>query len=211
VPLRRCLPLLFLLAGAGTLGAQEPGPPGPFVIDVRGALSRFGENPQLAADQGVPLASLPGSGLGVTVGAHWYPLRRHRITFGLGGEALFSRGRRTPPAAEGFDPLPSVETRFSSYAPQLSFNFGTEQGWSYLSGGIGASRFSVTPEGSTRRQPDRPQTINYGGGARWFVRPRLAFTFDLRFYAVRPFQPTDTDPGRPRMTLMVVNLGASFK
>ena len=28
--------------------------------------------------------------------------------------------------------------------------------------------------------------LNYGGGARWFNSPHLAFTFDIRFYAISP-------------------------
>ena len=37
----------------------------------------------------------------------------------------------------------------------------------------------------------RVETINYGGGARWFIKPRLAFSIDVRFYAV---SPTTTAP-----------------
>ena len=30
------------------------------------------------------------------------------------------------------------------------------------------------------------KTINYGGGARWFTKTHLAFSFDVRFYAINP-------------------------
>ena len=34
---------------------------------------------------------------------------------------------------------------------------------------------------------DEPlNTINYGGGARWFIKPHVAFSFDVRFYAINP-------------------------
>ena len=36
---------------------------------------------------------------------------------------------------------PTVNARFSALSPQVSLNFGTRDGWSYLSGGIGWARF----------------------------------------------------------------------
>ena len=44
-------------------------------------------------------------------------------------------------------------------------------------------------------------TLSYGGGARWFERPHLALSLDLRLYALRS----------PRMTIAVISIGASFK
>ena len=32
----------------------------------------------------------------------------------------------------------------------------------------------------------RLKTINYGGGARWFAKAHVAFSFDVRFYAINP-------------------------
>ena len=65
-------------------------------------------------------------------------------------------------------------------SPQLSLNFGNGNGWSYLSVGIGRSLWSITPDGAQSRPIDEEpiRTINYGGGARWFIKPHLAFSLD---------------------------------
>ena len=56
-------------------------------------------------------------------------------------------------------------------APQLSFNFGTSDGWSYLSVGAGTARVNAEATGSS-------SAINAGGGARWFMKRHLAVGFD---------------------------------
>jgi hypothetical protein len=135
-----------------------------------------------------------------------------------------NRSRQTPDAsAVAAGQLRPSEERFLSAAPQLSFNFGTGHGWSYLSGGIGLSQWSVVPDGVEPLDADvaRLKTVNYGGGARWFIRPHLAFSFDVRFYAMNPgtggevLQGTPPQatplPGTPRTTLMIVGAGVSVK
>ena len=57
----------------------------------------------------------------------------------------------------------------------------------------------------------RANTLNYGGGARWFLKEHLAFSVDLRFYAISPLAATDTQPSSPRMTVKVLSMGAAFK
>ena len=103
--------------------------------------------------------------------------------------------------------------RFTYLAPQLSLNFGTGAGWSYLSGGIAASKWSVVPNSSVPLLPDdeRLKTIDYGGGARWFAKPHLAFSLDVRFYAINPSSPAPGLPGAPRTTLFVIGAGISLK
>ncbi len=73
----------------------------------------------------------------------------------------------------------TVNTRFSAVSPQISFNFGARDGWSYISGGIG--RGTLTTQRVDEPLPDPEsgtKTINYGGGARWFAKKHLAVTFD---------------------------------
>ena len=76
-----------------------------------------------------------------------------------------------------------------------------------------ASTWSLVPDGSSPQPPDeeRLKTIDYGGGARWFARPHLAFSFDVRFYAINPSSPTFALPGGPRTTLLVFGVGVSLK
>ena len=54
-------------------------------------------------------------------------------------------------------------------------------------------------------------TLNMGGGARWFAKPHLAFTFDVRYYLTRPEVQTADYPGRQRNRLMVLSAGVSIK
>jgi len=210
--------LLLIVALAAPARAQDPPPRIPwFTVDLHGSVPRFpSDDVELAASRGMVLAELPGRGLGVQVGAHFYPFRWRAVTFGLGGEFATSHASKTPPT--GVAGLRPADERYRSLAPQLSFNFGTGRGWSYLSGGLGTSTWAITPEGQEDYPPDteRLKTINYGGGARWFIRSHLAFSFDVRFYAINPglsFVTADgrVRPGSPRTTLLVIGAGVSIK
>jgi hypothetical protein len=201
---------MVLMAAAATAAAQDAGPIGPFVIDLRGSLAAYGQNPELAANRGFVASQLPSLGLGLDMGGHVYVFRWRAITFGLGASVLFSRNERGP-SEDLFPERPPVKTRFTAASPQLSFNFGDGDGWSYLSGGLGTSRLSVFDASRDEPPQRRAKTLNYGGGARWFAKDHLAFTFDLRFYAISPLVQKDDQPGAPRMTLMVLNVGAAFK
>lgn len=211
----RVFPLLLcaVFFGARPVRAQDPPPRIPwFAVDLHGTVPRFpSDDVELAASRGMNLAELPGRGLGVQVGAHLYPFRWRAVTFGIGGELAASRARKTPP--QGVQNLRPSEERYRSIAPQLSFNFGTGNGWSYLSGGIGQSTWAIVPEGQENYPPDseKLKTINYGGGARWFIKSHVAFSFDVRFYAINPGLAFGTRPGSPRTTLMVIGAGASIK
>jgi hypothetical protein len=197
--------------------AQDPPPRiGPFAIDLHGTVPRFpADDPVLAESRGMILQELPGSGLGVQVGVHIYPLRWRAVTFGIGGEMTAGRARQTPAAttATTVTTVRPADERFVSIAPQLSFNFGTGNGWSYISGGMGLSVWQLVPDGQENFPPDfeRLRTINYGGGARWFMKKHLAFSLDVRFYAINPGSPYVGFPGSPRTTLTVIGAGISLK
>jgi hypothetical protein len=210
---------LFILAAvsfAGPARAQDPPPRiGPFVIDLHGTLPRFPEDQLVADSRRMSLAELPGSGLGVQVGIHVYPIRWKAITIGLGGEYASGRARQTP--AEGATNLHSADERFTSLAPQLSLNFGNGHGWSYISGGLGNATWSIVPQGQDGYPPDSEtlKTVNYGFGARWFAKSHVAFSFDVRFYVMNPgiggeVQGTPL-PGTPRTTLLIFGAGVSVK
>jgi hypothetical protein len=203
--------------------AQAPAPPPPddpdtlpipkFVVDARGVIPRFKQNTTIAEGLKVSTANLPTRGLGLVVGAHWYPLHAGVVTFGIGGEWMDGRASRTldptPPATE---PSPTVKARLSAISPQVSLNFGKRNGWSYLSGGIGRSTYTTEREDAPLPDPESgSKTINYGGGARWFVKKHLAFAVDLRFYAINPQDATAERPAVPRMTLMMLSAGVAFR
>jgi hypothetical protein len=210
--------LIYLWAARATAQDAPPPPPethpiGRFVVDARAAFPKFKQNPVTATAIGVATASLPTRTIGLVAGAHWYPKRLGVMTLGLGGELMTAHASRTQdPATKDAEPGPTARTRFSALSPQVSFNFGAREGWSYISGGIGWSSFTVDRE--DRPFPDaesRIKTINYGGGARWFSKRHVGVSLDLRFYAVNPQLATSTRPAYPRMTLMVMNGGVAFK
>jgi hypothetical protein len=197
---------------ASGLSAQEPPPPIPrFVVDLHGNVLSFPDSLQLAESRGLNQLELPGRGLGFDVAAHVYPLRWRAIVFGVGGQLTRARGHQS---SSGDTPgLRAVTERFTSIAPQLSFNFGSGTGWSYLSGGMSSSRWSLVPDGSVALAPDeeRLKTINYGGGARWFIKTHVAFSFDVRFYAINPSTSTGGVTTSPRTTLVIIGAGVSLK
>ena len=203
--------VLLLMTAVTPAAAQDPGPIGPFVVDVRGSFVSVGQDAELAANRGLGPDQLAGSGLGLDIGGHVYPFRWRGITFGVGVSALFTSPSRSP-GQDDLDPNgPTVKTRFTALSPQLSFNFGDGDGWSYLSGGLGISRMSVFVEDGDEPEQRRAGTLNYGGGARWFIKPSLAFSFDVRLFAISPLAQNDTEPGSPRMTRVAVSVGVSIK
>jgi hypothetical protein len=207
--------LCAFVSGARSVCAQDPPPRIPwFVVDAHATVPRFpSDDQELADSRAMTLAELPGRGWGAQVGLHIYPLRWRVITFGVGGEVAVGRATKTPSSDDATVTLPPAREVFRTIAPQLSFNFGNGNGWSYLSGGIGRSTWAIVPEGQDNYPPDSEplKTINYGGGARWFIKPRLAFSFDVRLYAINPGSPFGGLAGSPRTTLMVIGAGISLK
>jgi hypothetical protein len=207
--------LLFTFASLpSVVAAQEPPPRiGPFVLDVHGTIPNFPDDPQLAASRGLSQADLPGVGFGVHAGAHVYVFKWKAITVGLGGSVAAARAHTSEKVSDGAVLGHAVTETFAHAAPELSFNFGNGNGWSYISGGIGLSNWSIVPDGSVAATADeqRLRTINYGGGARWFIKKHLAFSFDARFYQIDPGTPTIFGPGSPRTTLLIAGAGISLK
>jgi hypothetical protein len=100
----------------------------------------------------------------------------------------------------------------TAITPQVSLNFGKRNGWSYVSGGIGwASHASELQEDPFADSDSRRTAINYGGGARWFATPHVAFTFDLRFYAIGAQEATTLRPAVAKTTVMVVSAGIGLR
>ena len=197
--------------------AQDPPPPIPWVVlDLHATVPRFpSENQALADSRDMKLGELPGSGLGMQIALNLYPLRTRLVPFGLGGELAIGRARKTPlpgATAPGVLPLRASEENITSLSPQLSLNFGNGSGWSYLSAGLGQTTWSLSTDdlGDYPSNGDKLKTLNYGGGARWFIKPRVAFSFDVRFYAISPGFAY-IFPATPRTTLLVIGAGVSVK
>ena len=197
--------------------AQDPPPRIPLIaLDLHGTLPFFPVDDALAASRNLRVAELPGTGLGLHGALTLYPLTWKAVTFGIGVDAAVGRSHKGAGTIGGTEvPLRAVTETFAHLAPEISFNFGTGNGWSYISGGLGPSVWSITPDDGTAYAADseRLKTINYGGGARWFIKPHLAFSLDVRFYAINPSSPDPLSglPSSPRTRLLMIGAGISLK
>ena len=208
-PLVTLVAAVFLITSPAS--AQDPPPPiGRFAVDIRGSFPGFPGGAALAESRGMAESELPGRGPGVEIGAHVYPLHWKAMTIGLGGQLLLARAASNAVASAG---VRGATATLASFSPQLSFNFGNGDGWSYVSGGIGATTWSLVPDGAMPLAIDetRLQTVNYGGGARWFAKPHVAFTFDVRFYDITSGVAGAGYRAHPRTRLIVMGGGVSFK
>lgn len=206
--------LVLLSVDARLAVAQDPPPKiGPFVVDLHGTVPRFPRDPVLAASRNVQPAELPRTGLGLHAGATVYLLTWKAVTFGVGADLTLARAHQPGPRLTATTRgVASTET-FNHFAPELSFNFGDGDGWSYLSGGIGRGVWSVVADGASPLDvnSERLKTINYGGGGRWFIKRHLAFSLDVRFYAINPSTAGQGLPAGPRKTLLIMGAGISVK
>ena len=216
-----------LVAFCPAAGAQEPPPPLPRVIvDLHGIIPVFpNDNAQLAGSRTVfdPLragprrlfvSELPGAGFGGRVGISLYLFRWKVVTVGVSGEAWTASSNSTPAATTvvlsdgSVATLFPVNERLTSGDGQLSLNFGSGHGWSYLSGGFGRSQWSIVPDGASASSADAQllPTTNYGGGAHWSIKRHLGFGLDVRIYELQP-----GTSGSPRTRLLVAGAGIFLK
>jgi len=209
--------ICITMVGAARVNAQDPPPPIPrFVVDVHASVPLFPSDSQQLIDSRNPswsLGDLPSRGWGGQLGLHLNLLRWRALTLGIGGEVMVARATSPPPTEETPSAI-ALEERIVSAAPQLSFNFGTGHGWSYLSGGVGRSVLSLHETGQLESNSDvEPlSTINYGGGARWFIKNHLAFSLDVRFYEIQPGTPVPPLlVGSPRTRMFIIGAGISLK
>jgi hypothetical protein len=166
---------------------------------------------------------LPGRGWGMSGAATVYPFKLGIITFGFG--AAISRGGGKGEALEittgsGSSAVtvmtPVFRTQVVNVIPQLSINFGRKLGWSYLSAGVGTTRVSArSDQTATLPEVALPeswnQALNFGGGARWFMKPRLGASFDVRFVKLGSRSATDTLPAGKRTQMWSISAGISIQ
>ena len=208
---RVCALVLFLCTTPLTASAQDDEPIGRLVVDARGSFVSFPRSEELAILRGFVPLETPGPGFGLDVGAHLYLFRWNVVTFGVGGRFHTSLADQGPSEFAPDPDGPSARKKLTALSPQISFNFGGRNGWSYISGGMGAARLSLHSLDMDAPPQRFAKTLNYGGGVRWFTSEHVAFSLDLRFYAISPLEEMDDEPGSPRMTIMALSIGASFK
>ena len=201
---------LLLCGAAGPVSAQAQDPVGPFVVDVRGVMAGLptseGWAPALPAG-----TVIPSRGFGLEGGAHVYPVQWGPVRLGFGAAVTFARGKAATETVEG---TPEVITRSSTFAPQLSFNFGHRLGWSYLSAGYGAAKVSsestaIGLQPATTFDPGWGGAMSFGGGARWFLTDHLGFGFEARWHVLGSRQASAASAAAPRATLFHLAVGIS--
>lgn len=203
---------LVPLAAPAAAQTREPLP--WFAVDVHGATvglpTAEGWVPAVSAD-----TPLPDRGWGVAGGVTVYPLRLGVATFGVGASLSTTRATGSGLNETGAA-RPVVRTEVLNLLPQLSVNFGHRLGWSYLSAGLGrtkvASRAEATATTLEDIVPDAwNQALNFGGGARWFMRPRLGFGFDVRFVKLGSRGATALLPSARRTQMITVSAGITIQ
>lgn len=201
--------VVLLLVWAGRAFAQAPDPVGPFVIDVRGLMAGLptqqGWVPLLPAD-----TSVPSRGFGLEGGGHVYPVRWGPVQVGFGAALTVARGTATA-TIEG---TPDIVTRSTTFAPQMSFNFGHRLGWSHLSVGYGAAKVvsesaAVAGQAATTQDSGWGGAINFGGGARWFIADHIGVGFEARWHLLSSRTGAATTLAAPRATLFHLAVGLS--
>jgi len=189
----RCLVAAVLVLATAPAAAQGPDPVAGYVIDLRGATS--GLPKETAFFPGIPVETIvPARGFGFDVGVHVYPFTLGPSRIGFGAAYVGVRGT-----------TPGIVANVRTLAPQVSFNFGTAGGWSYLSAGLGRAWVTSTVDresGALISESGALSAMNYGGGARWFLRRRLAIGFDVRFHRVS---------GPPKTNLVSASVGFSVR
>jgi hypothetical protein len=209
-----------------------PEPPDPlarlpwFAVDAHAATVGL---PQ--AEGWVPVVPaetpLPGRNWGFGGGVTVYPFKLGFVTFGVGASLLKGSGVSEPlmtvpasPATPNTPPATPtttvVRTGVTHMLPHVSINFGRKLGWSYLSAGMGRSKvtssadaFGTIPEIVV---PEAwSQSLFFGGGAKWFMKPHLGAGFDVKFITLSSRSPTDTVPSARRTKLWNISAGISIQ
>ena len=183
---------LLLLLSAAPAYAQAVEPPGPWVLDLRGATSGLPSDtaffPPLAVD-----TLVPSRGFGFEAGAHVYVFSLGPARVGIGAAYTSARGTSE-----------TVTATVSALAPQVSFNFGSSNGWSYLGAGLGVAWIRTTAvqlSGEAEQESGGVRALNFGGGARWFLTSHVGVGFDLRWHQLA---------STPRTMLLSASAGFSI-
>jgi hypothetical protein len=212
---------LFLLLASVPASAQTSERLPWFALDAQGAWASLP-----TAEGWVPAVPattpLPGRAWGVAGGATVYPLKTGLITWGVGVSMHTGKSTSDPLMSTETATAPSVPTtttvttQITSMLPQISMNFGHKLGWSYLSAGYGKSKvvsssaaFGTTPAQAVPEAWNG--AINFGGGARWFMKPHLGASFDVRFTKLGSRAATDVLPAAKRTQMVTISVGISIQ
>lgn len=191
--MRRLFAAVAVVLAATPAAAQAPDPVAGYVVDLRGSTS--GLPKESTFFPAVPAETIiPARGFGLDVAGHIYVLSLGPSRIGLGASYLHTRGT-----------TPVVTSTLRVLAPQASVNFGSVNGWSYLSAGLGRGWIRTTAAVDSETltaESDALTAVSYGGGARWFLARRLAVGFDVRFHRLS---------GPPSTSFLAAGVGLSVR
>jgi Outer membrane protein beta-barrel domain len=207
------LALLLFPVAAAAQGPVAPVTvePMPWVVaDVRVGWPGIGNDEITAVAIGRQATDLPGRALTAAAGLHVYPLRRGRWKLGVGAELLRGRGSYQKKDTEGKPVGSEINRTLNSVSWQVSLNFGRGQGWSYLTAGTGPFAFETFLDDGPG-DDEGGNTINVGGGARWFKWKHAGFTADMRFYLTRASAGTLLVAPRGGKRIVVLSVGLTVK
>ena len=210
---------MIALLAAVPAASQNPDRLPWIVVDAHAATVGLpqaeGWVPDVAAD-----SNFPGRNWGLSVGATAYPFRLGIFTVGVGASIITGKGAGEAVTITSSNAptriTPVVHTSITTLAPQVSMNFGRKLGWSYISAGLGRTKVTSFSEavGSTPGI-DVPevwsQALNFGGGARWFMKPHLGAGFDMRFVKLGSRSATATVPSARRTQMWNISAGISIQ
>ncbi|HYB96646.1 MAG TPA: hypothetical protein VEC39_16855 [Vicinamibacterales bacterium] len=217
-----CIALLLLVAAPASAQVQRAERLPWFVADAHAATVGLPQAEGWVPAQLPATTELPGRYWGVAGGATVYPVRLGKFTLGLGASIITGKGKAETLEIVGSGPTATsrvvnvVRTGMTSLVPQISVNFGHRLGWSYMSAGIGRSKVTSRAD-ATRTTPEivAPeawnQALNFGGGARWFMKPRLGAGFDVRFIKLSSRSPTEMLPSAKRTQVWNISAGISIQ
>ncbi len=215
--MKRVVLALAVLAAATPALAQSTTDRLPRVaFDIHGVTvglpSAEGWVPPVGAD-----TPLPGRAWGVAGGGHVYLVKLGITTLGVGASVIIGKATSAPvTTTEGAPTTGSVTTQATHLSPQVSFNFGHKLGWSYLSAGYGVSKVTSTASAfGTTPAIAAPEgwypAINFGGGARWFMKPHLGAGFDVRFTKLSSRETTAAQAGAKRTQVFSIGVGITIQ
>lgn len=221
--MRMASALALVLSFAATEASAQVREPLPrFAIDLHGAWVGLPTAEGWVPVVDDPLTQLPGRGWGLTGGANIYLVKLGFMTLGAGAHVATGRGSASMTTKSGSGATetsittPVVTTQITSLLPYLSMNFGHRLGWSYLSVGYGrtkvSSEIAASEEGPGSVVPEAwNPALNFGGGAKWFMKPHLGVSFDVRFTKLSSRGATDTLPSAKRTQMVTLSVGISIR
>ena len=173
----------------------------------------FNTGSALADPLGLRTDQLPGRGWGLDVGAHVYPVRGRRFALGVGAEIVRASGSKAPDPEDAPRPaIPPSRRASRRWCRRCRSTSAPSRGWSYIGGGLAFIRRATGDVDAEVADWPRLTGIHYGGGARWFISPHVAFMFDLRFYRIPEQAAEGTEvPFQPKSRLFLMTAGLSFK